>query len=145
MMSDDLILLSNNPIDVTGAIAFVTDPAAGAIDVFLGTTRAERRLPGGDLVALDYEAYHEMAGGQLRALAARARSTFPICRLALVHRTGRVNVAEPSVLIAVSTPHRADAFEACRFLIDTLKSEVTIWKKELWRDGDATWVRPQGP
>ena len=141
--SIEFILLSPSPLDTTAAVAFVNDPAAGAIDVFLGTTRAERNAAGEELVALDYEAYADMATAQMRDLAARARAKWPICRLALLHRTGRVAVGEPSVVIAVSTPHRTDAFAACRFVIDTLKAEVTIWKKELWRDGDATWVHPK--
>jgi molybdopterin synthase catalytic subunit len=66
-----------------------------------------------------------------------------ILNLALLHRTGRVPPAEPSVVIAVSTPHRAEAFDACRWLIDTLKAEVAIWKKEAWADGTGTWVDPQ--
>jgi len=76
-----------------------------------------------------------MAKQQMRDLARRARQRWPIVRLALLHRVGRVPLTQPSVLIAVSTPHRAEAFEACRWLIDTLKSEVTIWKKEIWDDG----------
>jgi len=141
--SPDLILLSPAPLDCSAAVAFVTDPAAGAIDVFLGTTRAERNTAGQELTALDYEAYVDMATNQMRDLATRARAKWPICRLTLLHRTGRVAVGEPSVVIAVSTPHRADSFAACKFLIDTLKVEVTIWKKELWHDGGATWVHPK--
>lgn len=142
-MSTDLTLLSADAIDARTAITFVTDHAAGAIDVFLGTTRAERNADEQELVALDYEAYSDMAIAQLRDIAARARGKFPICKLAILHRVGRVNVGEPSVVIAVSCPHRADAFAACRFVIDTLKAEVTIWKKELWREGAATWVQPK--
>ena len=97
-----------------------------------------------DLVALDYEAYADMAAAQLRDLAGRARARWPVERLALLHRTGRVGLAAPSVLVAVSTPHRGEAFEACRWLIDTLKAEAAIWKKEVWADGSSSWVGAGG-
>jgi molybdopterin synthase catalytic subunit len=121
------------------AVEFVHDPQAGGIAIFLGTTRAEQTSAGRELVALDYEAYDDMALKQLHDLAAQARKRWPIIKLALLHRTGRVPLGEPSVCIAVSTPHRAEAFEACRWLIDTLKAEVAIWKKEVWSDGTSKW------
>ena len=143
-MSDlDRIEIRAELLDATAAIAFVTDGAAGGIAVFLGTTRSERSPDGRDLVALDYEAYEEMALKQMRDLAAAARSRWPVTKLALLHRTGRVAISQPSVVIAVSTPHRADAFEACRFLIDELKKSVAIWKKEIWSAGPGTWVHPK--
>src|SRR5437868_4892643 len=126
---DDWIELMAEPLAVAEAIVRVSDPAAGGISVFLGTTRSETASGGTQLAALDYEAYPEMAIEQMRDLARRARNNWPIIKLALLHRTGRVGLGDPSVLIAVSTPHRAESFEACRFLIDTLKSEVAIWKK----------------
>jgi molybdopterin synthase catalytic subunit len=141
-MDADRIQLRAEPLEVAAAIDFVTAPAAGGIDVFLGTTREETETiaPHRRLVALDYEAYVEMAVGQMRDLARRARERWPVVRLAVLHRVGRVAVGEPSVLIAVSAPHRAEAFDACRWLIDTLKVEVPIWKKEVWDDGSTTWV-----
>jgi molybdopterin synthase catalytic subunit len=138
----DWVQLLDAPLLVRDAVAFVTDARAGGIDLFLGTTRAERNATGQDLVALDYEAYAAMAQQQLHDLTRRARAKWPILRLALLHRTGRVPVGEPSVLIAVATPHRAASFEACRWLIDTLKAEVAVWKKEVWADGTGTWVHP---
>jgi len=140
---DDDIRLTAQPLDVAAAVAFVSDGRAGGIDVFLGTTRAETSPDGRELVALDYEAYEQMATEQLRDLARRAREQWPVVNLALLHRTGRVAVGEPSVLIAVATPHRAESFEACRWLIDTLKKDVAIWKKEVWADGSGTWVHPE--
>jgi len=134
----DWIEILATPLDVGRAVEFVTDPAAGGIATFLGTTRADQNM-----AALDYEAYTEMAMQQLRSLAGQARGRWPIIKIALLHRTGRVEVAQPSVIIAVSTPHRADAFEACRFLIDSLKKDVAIWKKEVWADGTGTWVHPR--
>jgi molybdopterin synthase catalytic subunit len=139
-----MIRLQPHPLDVPAAVGFVTDARAGGIAVFLGTTRAEARADGVELAALDYEAYPEMASRQLEDLAARARGRWPILRLALLHRTGRVALGEPSVLIAVSTPHRSEAFDSCRWLIDTLKSEAAIWKKEVWADGKGTWVNGGG-
>lgn len=138
----DWIEILPTPLDTNRAVAFVTDAAAGGIAVFLGTTRAEKNPDGRNLLSLDYEAYEQMALEQLRKLAADARRKWPIINLALFHRTGEVKVTEPSVVIAVSTPHRADAFEACRYLIDSLKKDVAIWKKEVWADGNATWVHP---
>lgn len=145
-MADDatanLVDLAAEPLDVARCVAFATDARAGGIAVFLGTTRAERRADGAQLTALDYDAYSEMAAVQLNDLATRARAQWPIIKIVLVHRTGRVALGEPSVLVAVSTPHRAEAFAACRWLIDTLKAEVAIWKKEVWSDGTDTWVHP---
>ncbi|HEV7301055.1 MAG TPA: molybdenum cofactor biosynthesis protein MoaE [Tepidisphaeraceae bacterium] len=138
----DLIQLSSDPLDTAAAIAFVTDAAAGAIDVFLGTTRSDRNAAGQDLIALDYDAYAAMAIEQMRDIAQRARQQWPVLKVAILHRTGRVAVGQPSVLIAVSTPHRADSFAACRFVIDTLKAEVTIWKQEVWDGAAPTWVHP---
>jgi molybdopterin synthase catalytic subunit len=136
---DDWIELHAEPVAIERVVSFVSSGLAGGIDVFLGTTRAETDPAGRRLVALDYEAYREMAASQLRDLAARARERWPITRLAVLHRVGRVEVGRPSVLIAVATPHRAEAFAACRWLIDTLKAEAAIWKKEIWDDGGEAW------
>lgn len=138
----DWIGLMSTDLIASTAIKLVTDGRAGGIDVFLGTTRAETSADGRDLVALDYEAYEQMAMEQLRELAKNARAQWPIVKLVLLHRTGRVAIGEPSVIIAVSTPHRADAFAACRWLIDKFKKDVAIWKKEVWADGSGTWVHP---
>lgn len=142
-MNNDWIEILAAALPVQRAIEFVADSGAGGIAIFLGTTRNETRADGRVLLALDYEAYGEMAIEQMRDLARRAREKWPIIKLALLHRTGRVALAEPSVVIAVSTPHRGEAFDACQWLIDTLKSEVTIWKKEIWADGSGTWVEPR--
>jgi len=136
----DWIRILPTPLSVAEADQFVIDPAAGGICVFAGTTRAETSADGRELVALDYEAYPEMATRQLQELAARTRDRWPVLKLAILHRTGRVAVGEPSVVIAVSTGHRKEAFEACRFIIDELKRDVAIWKKEVWQSGEATWV-----
>jgi molybdopterin synthase catalytic subunit len=139
-MRDDWIEILDTPLIVEPVLRFVTDARAGGIDIFLGTTRAERSAEGRELIALDYEAYSEMAKARLALLAERARQRWPIIKLVILHRVGRVAVAEPSVVIAVSCPHRAQAFEACHWLIDQLKIDVPIWKKEIWADGSGTWV-----
>jgi molybdopterin synthase catalytic subunit len=141
-MIDEWMEILDQEIDAAGVVGFVTDARAGGIAMFLGTTRAERNDRGRVLVALDYDAYREMAQKQLRELADQARKRWPVVKLALVHRTGRVKLGEASVAIAVSSPHRGDAFEACRWLIDSLKSTAVIWKKEIWDDGSGTWVHP---
>lgn len=139
----DLIQLTTEPLNVAEVTAFVTDAKAGGIDIFLGTTREERRADGVELLALDYEAYDEMAIKQLTHLAQSAREKWPIIKLAIVHRKGKVGLGEPSVIIAVATPHRAESFDACKFLIDTLKADVPIWKKEVWADESTSWVEPK--
>lgn len=139
----DWVKLTLDPLDVAACVGFVSAPEAGGVDVFLGTTRGETNSAGQVLEALDYEAYAEMAVGQMLELARRVRDRWPVVKCVLHHRLGRVGVAEPSVVIAVSTPHRGEAFEACRWLIDALKKDVTVWKKEVWADGTGTWVHPE--
>ncbi len=143
----DSIRLQNQPLDVVAAIAAVTCPEAGGINLFLGTTRAESGGGGGgdtnsggapQLLALDYEAYEPMALAEMHKLLAHARSTWPITRAIIWHRLGRVAIGESSILIALSCPHRAESFEACRYLIDELKKSVPIWKKEIFTDA-ARW------
>lgn len=141
---DDWIEITPEPLPIGAALEFVKHDGAGAVDAFLGTTRAEKHpVTQAPLVALDYEAYLEMALPQLRTLARAARSQWPVLKLAVLHRTGLVPLGEPSVLIAVSTPHRAEAFAACQFIITALKADVAVWKKEVWSDGLATWVHPE--
>src|SRR5438477_11951190 len=103
----DWIGILPTTFDLQKCVDFVGDPRAGAIDLFLGTTRAEQSTDSRELVALDYEAYEGMSLGQMRDLARRARERWPIIKLAILHRIGRVAIGEPSVIIAVSTPHRA--------------------------------------
>ena len=139
-MSDDWTEIIDSPLNVERAVAYVSDARAGGIATFLGTTRGETNALGQSLTALSYEAYPEMAATQLKDLAKQARERWPIIKTAILHRIGVVKLADPSVIIAVSTPHRNEAFEACRWLIDTLKSQAAIWKKEIWADGSGTWV-----
>jgi molybdopterin synthase catalytic subunit len=109
----------------------------GAVCVFDGIVRNNTR--GRQTLFLDYEAYEEMALGQMRSLVAEALTKFPIRDVALLHRLGRLELGETSVLIVVASAHRAAAFDACRWLIDTLKKTVPIWKKEYFADG-AVWA-----
>jgi molybdopterin synthase catalytic subunit len=115
-------------------------PAAGAIVLFLGTTR--KVTDGRQTVALDYEAYRVMAEQKLAELEAAARERWPLVECLIEHRLGRVPAGEASVAIAVSAPHRREAFAAGEWLIDTLKKEVPIWKREQWSDGTTEWVHP---
>src|SRR5687767_8049588 len=138
-MNDDWVDILATPLPTAKSLDFVSDPRAGGIALFLGTTRTEKNAQGQDLAALDYEAYQEMALPQLQTLAQAARSQWPIVKQVILHRIGRVALAEPSVLIAVASPHRHEAFAACRFIIDAIKADVAIWKKEIWSDGSGTW------
>lgn len=128
MTANDKIELVDGPVDVSEADRFVRDENAGAVALFVGTTR--RYTEGQETTHLEYESYREMAVGVIADLVAEARATWPICRVCVLHGVGVVALREASVCIAVSTPHRDDAFSAARFLIDRLKQEVPIWKKE---------------
>jgi molybdopterin synthase catalytic subunit len=135
-----MIQLTNNPIDTAALLDRIRHPEAGAVVLFLGTTR--ELTAGRQTVALDYEAYDEMAEHQLQKLESEARRRWPVIECIIVHRLGRVPPAEASVAIAVSTPHRDDAFAAGKWLIDSLKRDVPIWKREQWADGTTEWVHP---
>ncbi len=135
-----MINLTNEPIDVATLVSRASHPEAGAVVLFLGTTR--ELTVGRRTVALDYEAYDSMARQKLAELEAEARRRWPVIECIVVHRLGRVPPAEASVAIAVSTPHRADAFAAGQWLIDSLKQGVPIWKREQWADGATEWVHP---
>lgn len=136
------VAIVESPIDIPGTIAAVGDPAAGGIDVFIGTTRNHHE--GREVLRLEYEAYAPMALEEMRKIAARAMERWPLLGAALVHRIGVVAIGEASVVVACSAPHRAEAFEACRFMIDALKRDVPIWKKEHFADG-AAWSGPVPP
>lgn len=135
--------LSAHPITAAAAIEFVSgDPGLGGIVLFEGVTRRELDASHGALSHLAYEAHAEMARSQMQRLADEAMDRWRLGRVAIVHRIGEVPPAAPSVIIAVAAGHRAEAFEACRWLIDTLKADVAIWKKDIFEDGFARWVGP---
>lgn len=120
------------------AVALLSACEGGGIALFAGTTR--RFTKGRETVQLSYEAHHSMAVSECRRLGAEAASRWPVLAMVLWHRTGDVPVGETSVLVGVATAHRSEAFEVCRFLIDTLKERVPIWKKEVFADGQTEWV-----
>jgi molybdopterin synthase catalytic subunit len=140
--SGDLILLVPDPIDTLALIRHVRTGADGAIVTFDGCVRNQSH--GRRTLYLDYEAYESMALAKMREIAAEVHAKFPIDRVAVAHRLGRLEIAETSVFIAVSAPHRAAAFDACRYVIDTLKRSVPIWKKEYFEDG-AVWADGELP
>ncbi len=135
-----MIEITEGPIDHAALTERVRSDRAGAVCTFLGTVRemtGDRRT-----ASLDYEAYPEMALGKMAELEAEARRRWPVVDMAMVHRVGHLDLGEISVAIVVSCPHRHQAFDACRWLIDTLKEVVPIWKKEVWADGTEEWVHP---
>lgn len=132
--------VTDQPVQLQELVEYVTDPEAGAIATFIGTTRNNNE--GRKVIALNYEAYPEMAEKELVRLGDEARQRWNICRMAIVHRIGPVQITEPSVMIAVSAAHREDAFAACRFAIEEIKKSVPIWKKEVYEGGEV-WIGTQ--
>lgn len=131
------ILLSESPLSVTTCEAFVQAPDAGGTVVFIGTVR--NRTQAKTVVRLEFEAYAPMAVSEMQKIAAQALERFAVRKIALHHRTGMLDIGDIPVVIAVSAAHRAAAFEACQYCIDTLKQTVPIWKKEVFEDGES-WV-----
>jgi MoaE-MoaD fusion protein len=140
--TNDLIQLGRHPIDPAALVRHVRTDSDGAIVTFDGCVRDNSH--GRRTLYLDYESYESMALAKLREIAADIHAKFAIDRIAIAHRLGRLEIGETSVFIAVSAPHRAAAFDACRFAIDTLKRTVPIWKKEYFADG-ATWADGELP
>jgi molybdopterin synthase catalytic subunit len=135
-----MVRLQDGPIDVAALAAEVRGDGDGAVSSFLGTVRnvnAGRRV-----LFLEYEAYAPMAEQEMERIAAEAIARFGVSRVGIVHRLGRLDVGEASVVIAVASPHRAAALDACRFVIDTLKRTVPIWKREHF-EGGTVWI--EGP
>lgn len=133
----DLCTLSEAPIDTAAIVRRVTRPEAGAVVTFEGVVRNHAR--GVVVTHLEYEVYPAMALAKLREVAQEAESRWPGCRVAVEHRFGRLEIGEAAVVIAVSSPHRAEAFDAARYTIDRIKDVVPIWKKEFSPDG-SVWV-----
>ena len=129
--------LTSEPIDHESVVREAASDEAGAIATFFGTTR--RRSRGRIVTHLEYEAYEGMAEQEMARLAADLEERYDLCRVAIAHRIGRVEIGETSVAIAVSAPHRADALAACKEAIDTLKQTVPLWKKEVY-DGGEEWI-----
>ena len=129
--------LTEGPVNLTSVVVAVVDERAGAIATFLGTVRAQSR--GRDVIALEYEAYAEMAEQVMAEISEELRARYDLCKVAITHRLGRVEVGETSVAIAVSAPHRQDALAACADAIEALKARVPLWKKELYEGGEE-WI-----
>ena len=132
--------LTDKPIELQELVNYVTDAEAGAIATFIGTTRNNNE--GRKVIGLDYDGYGEMAEKELARIGTEAKAKWPICRMAIVHRLGPVQITEASVIIAVSAGHRDAAFAACRFAIEEIKKTVPIWKKEVY-EGDEVWIGTQ--
>lgn len=131
------INISDQPLHIQSCIDWVMSPQSGGIDVFIGTVRDATK--GKKVIRLEFEAYEPMALKEMRKIAEQAFEKWPVQKLLIHHRTGILQVGEVPVIIAVSCAHRDAAFEACRYLIDTLKQTVPIWKKEIFEDGEV-WV-----
>jgi len=125
------VVVTTEPLALDPLVARVRDPRAGAVVTFQGVTR--------DVDHLDYEAYVEMAEQVMAQISAELLGRYDLCAIAIHHRTGRVEIGEASVVIAVSAPHRQDALAACKDAIDTLKEEVPLWKKEAYEGGEE-WI-----
>lgn len=138
----DIFRLVRAPIVTSEIVDGLRSPEDGALVVFDGFVR--NNFKGRRTLYLEYEAYESMAYTKMREIAAEIRAKYPVDRIAIVHRLGKVRVGETSVLIAVTAPHRAAAFEACRYAIDTLKRAAPIWKKEFF-EGGAVWAEGEMP
>jgi len=135
-MKQDIKIL-DTPLDILSIYNSCTDDGAGAVNIFVGTVR--NKTSAKEVVQLEYEAYQSMAVKEIEKLIEQATAQWPILNIVIHHRVGVLHVGEKAVVIAVSTPHRKASFEACEFLIDSLKKTVPIWKKEVFSDG-AEWV-----
>ena len=135
-----MILLTHQTIEHSQLTEGVRKASCGAVVTFLGTVRD---ITGQDVtVALDYEAHGPMAEARMSQIEGETREKWPVGEFRMIHRLGHLAVGEISVAIAVSCPHRAQAFDACRYAIDRLKELVPIWKQEHWGDGRTEWVHP---
>ena len=134
--------LTRTPISLDTLMAEVAQPACGGTCVFLGTVRSGPDEQG--VTAIEYSAYEEMVEAEFGRLLADARARWPEAGIAVRHRLGTIPVGEASIAIAAAAPHRAQAFEACRYVIEEVKRRVPVWKKELRVDGTEVWVDPSG-
>lgn len=132
-----MIEISSDKINIQRVIEAATSEKAGAIDVFIGTVRNNSLSK--NVVKLEYETYDAMAIKKMEELVLEAKTLWPVEKAAIVHRKGKLEIGDIAVVIAVSTPHRAESFAACQWIIDNLKKVVPIWKKEFYDDG-AIWV-----
>jgi molybdopterin synthase catalytic subunit len=134
---EPLIQLTREPLDRDALVAAVSHPSIGGIVVFEGVVRDNARNK--QVRYLEYDVYEEMAIPQIRSIISDAQQRWGVERIAVAHRFGRLEIGEASVIIVVASPHRSEAFDACRYIIDTLKATVPIWKKEVATNGEE-WV-----
>ena len=134
--------LTRDPLSVDRLVADVASPTFGGTCIFLGTVRNGADEQG--VAAIEYSAYEEMVEAEFGRLLADARGRWPEACIAVRHRLGTIPVGEASIAIAAAAPHRAQAFEACRYVIEEVKRRVPVWKKELRVDGSEIWVDPSG-
>lgn len=137
-----MFAITDKPLDPQALVEAVRRDESGAIALFYGVVRNENL--GRNVQYLEYDAYPEMAIKKMREVAAEVRAKFEITDLGVLHRTGRLEIGETSLLVAVSSAHRAAAFEACHYAVDRIKQIVPIWKKEVWDDGEA-WIEGHKP
>ena len=136
-----MIKIVSEKISRESVFGSVASPECGAMAVFEGVVRRESE--GKQVTHLFYEAYAPMAEKEIEKICKRALNRWPVARISVVHRTGRLEIGDTAVLIAVGSPHRSEAFDACRFVIDEIKKSVPIWKKEHFSDGEI-WVEEGG-
>ena len=138
-----MIKITEKPVDVQKVIDTASSLGAGAVSVFIGTVRNTAHAK--NVLWLEYEAYEAMAVAEIRKIIDEASHRWPMLGWGVCHRIGTLRPGEVSVVVAVSTPHRADSFAACEFIINTLKEKAPIWKKEVFEDGEE-WIsaRPSG-
>jgi molybdopterin synthase catalytic subunit len=134
--------LTRDPLSIDRLVAEVAAPAFGGTCIFLGTVRNGPDDQG--VTAIEYSAYEEMVEAEFGRLLADARGRWPEARIVVRHRLGAIPVGEASIAIAAAAPHRAQAFEACRYVIEEVKRRGPVWKKELRLDGTEVWVDPDG-
>lgn len=132
-----MYLITEAPLSLDALLQEVTHSGAGGIILFLGIVRDNN--DGRDVVHLEYEAHDRAAEASMRKIAGEAESRWPGARVAVAHRTGKLEIGEASVVVAASAPHRVEAFDAARYVIDTLKAETPIWKKEVFEGGEV-WI-----
>ena len=146
-MADDTeatiaVSVTETPLDVAAAITAVSGPEIGGIGVFVGTVRDSSSVATNSdkaVLALDYDSHPSLAEPRLRAIASEAATKWDLRRVVAIHRSGHCELGDPTVVVAAGAPHRADALEACRWIIDTIKTTVPIWKREAYADG-SSWV-----
>jgi molybdopterin synthase catalytic subunit len=137
-----MFAITTDPLDPGPLVAAVRRDDAGAIALFFGVVRNENM--GRRVQYLEYDAYPEMALKKMREVADEVRAKFPIAEIGVMHRIGRLEIGETSLLVAVSSGHRREAFEACHYAVDRIKQIVPIWKKEVWDDG-SEWIEGHRP